>query len=150
MGRSTLEVLAGLPWIGPEGYDPQWDDVDGAVGVVLHYSREGEPISLRTWSRLWSFSFEEYRCIAHTVVGSYLISTVWLGMDFSFGEREPLIFETMVFKHDAPAMSPPGVQQPEITDSTDLDMQQYATEEEAVAGHEMIVEKVRLIVEGTS
>ena len=47
----------------------------------------------------WSKLFEEKdRIIARDEVGGYLISTVFLGIDHNFcGDREPLLFETMVF-----------------------------------------------------
>lgn len=50
---------------------------------------------------------------------SFDVSTVWLGVDHSFGEGIPLIFETMVFAEG---------------DSMDLDCRRYATEEQARGG----------------
>lgn len=51
---------------------------------------------------------------------SFDVSTVWLGLDHSFGGGIPLIFETMVFAEG---------------DSMDLDCRRYATEEQARGGH---------------
>lgn len=51
------------------------------------------------------------------------ISTVWLGLDHSFGHGPPLIFETMVFDH---LNGGSGV---------DLDQQRYSTLAQAERGH---------------
>lgn len=50
---------------------------------------------------------------------SFDVSTVWLGLDHSFGEGIPLIFETKVFAEG---------------DSMDLDCRRYATEQQARGG----------------
>ncbi len=54
------------------------------------------------------------------------ISTVFLGLDHSFGEGPPLLFETLVFggKHDQ-------------------EMNRYSTKKEAMKGHEEIVKMCR-------
>ena len=54
------------------------------------------------------------------------ISTVFLGLDHSFGEGKPLLFETMVFGG-----------------KLDGEMDRYGTWEEAEQGHKNMVEKVR-------
>jgi hypothetical protein len=39
-----------------------------------------------------------YKVVARDRVGPALVSTIWLGIDLSFGTaRRPVIFETMVF-----------------------------------------------------
>jgi len=77
--------------------------------------------------------------VASTDVGPYWVSTVWLGLNHNYTMRgAPLIFETMVFasaQRDDPDW--PGL--------TDFDCRRYATEEEALAGHEETV----LLVEAT-
>lgn len=55
------------------------------------------------------------------------MSTVWLGIDHSFGSGPPLIFETMVFSSK--------------DDFHDLDCERYSTETQALAGHARMVEK---------
>jgi hypothetical protein len=52
------------------------------------------------------------------------LSTVWLGLDHSFGAGPPLIFETMVFGGP-----------------NDEEQERYSTEEEAKAGHAAMVER---------
>lgn len=92
----------------------------------LYYDRDGVPLpSVQAWAEL--NRDRAYKRVARTMVASaanlavaYDVSTVWLGVDHSFGdEGPPLIFETMVFGDDV----------------KDLDGNRYATWNEAVAGH---------------
>ena len=52
--------------------------------------------------RAWAAWLEKAdRRVANTHVGDLRVSTVFLGLDHSFGEsREPMIFETMIFGMD--------------------------------------------------
>jgi hypothetical protein len=68
-----------------------------------------------------------YLHVRATVVGEAEISTVWMGIDHNFsGEGPPIIFETMVFDGEM-----------------DGYQWRYATEAEAIAGHDEVVERVR-------
>lgn len=74
----------------------------------------------------WCKDFEnmDLRRIEETILWwGGRISTVWLGLDHSFGGREPLIFETMLFPSN--------------------DMDRYSTEKEATEGHKRFVKKYR-------
>lgn len=76
----------------------------------------------------WASDYDQQskRRVNLTVIeGYYRVSTVFLGLDHGFG-LTPLWFETMVF----PAKG-----------HRDLDMERYATWDEAVKGHERMVEK---------
>ena len=73
---------------------------------------------------LW-YANTDRRVRKETVCGSE-ISTVFLGMDHSFGSGKPLLFETMVF--DGPL---------------DGEMERCSTWDEAEAMHERMVERVR-------
>lgn len=91
------------------------------------YDRQGKQITdLLQWAKL--FERGDYKRVAVTTLpdGKW-ISTVWLGLDHSFGSGPPLIFETMVF--------------PSKDDMGDLDCDRYSTEEEALEGHQRMVEK---------
>ena len=55
------------------------------------------------------------------------VSTVWLGLNHQYGEGKPLIFETMVF--------------PKKESYSELDMERYSTEAEAIEGHKQMVKK---------
>ena len=46
----------------------------------------------------WGFLFEKTdRSIARTTRGKVTVSTIFLGLDYSFLRRRPLLFETMIF-----------------------------------------------------
>jgi hypothetical protein len=94
------------------------------------YLRDG---TITTDMRVWGEKFQDpaYKRVAETTLpdGKW-VSTVWVGMDHSFGdEGPPLIFETMVF--------------PTALTLGDLDCERYSTEAEALAGHEAMVAKWR-------
>jgi hypothetical protein len=95
-----------------------------------HYILEGHkavPADLMQWAEF--FENTAGRTVALTMVGKVRVSTVFLGIDHSFGSgRGPLLFETMIFggKHDQY-------------------QERYVTWEEAEAGH---AEAVKL-AEGT-
>lgn len=101
---------------------------------MIHiYDRDGMPISVEEHARL--LGQEEYRRVADDQVGSYWISTVWLGYDHGFGRTgAPVIFETMVFAEN-------GKVGPE------LEQRRYSTEAEALAGHAETVLLVRATIQ---
>lgn len=72
--------------------------------------------SLREWGT-WMNDGERRR-VGWDVLGDVKVSTVFLGLDHSFGEGPPLLFETMIFggKHDEY-------------------QERYSTWEQAEAGH---------------
>jgi hypothetical protein len=76
------------------------------------------------WGR-WLEEHQDERMVDKTTIGKARVSTVFLGLDHSFGMGPPLLFETMVFggKHDG-------------------DMERYSTWEEAKAGHKKMVKLV--------
>ena len=74
----------------------------------------------------------ETRFDLKTEVNGYLISTVDLGIDYSFGIGKPLYYETMVFAKNGKDI---------IFD--DLYCERYATEEEAIEGHKKTIELVK-------
>jgi hypothetical protein len=67
--------------------------------VSGHYrlNPEGEPVpepDLLTWAK-W---FEKAnRHVAKDKVGDASVSTVFLGLDHAFGDRPPVLWETMIF-----------------------------------------------------
>ena len=104
-------MAAGAPLVGAVG------------GPVTYYDRDGQPIDMERWVRL--MEDPGYKVIAKTVVGDAEVSTVWLGLDHSFGGSVPIIFETMIFGG-----------------ALDENQWRYATEDEARQGH---AEKVTLL-----
>lgn len=102
-----------------------------------YYDRQGKPLTLEEWA---NYNYiegrgenKDYRRIRETTVGSYWVSTVWIGIDLSFGGLRPLIFETVVFPKSRDA----------IESFEDRDMERYATEEEAIKGHNRMVRRWR-------
>ena len=94
------------------------------------YDRQGHPLTLEEWAALLDDApnREALTRVARTAVGDAWVSTVWLGIDHSFGDGQaPLIFETMVFGGPL-----------------DQETWRYATEEQARAGHEHAVTLARL------
>lgn len=88
-----------------------------------HFDRAGKPISITRWSELHSEL--DYVRVAETYREQVRVSTVWLGLDHSFGFGPPRIFETAVF-------GPAGLF---IAD-------RYPTLRDAIKGHKREVEWV--------
>lgn len=94
--------------------------------MIPCYDREGRPITLEEWVTLTERG-NDYRQVARTVIGDVAVSTVWLGLNQNMDLKGiPLIFATMVYGGP-------------LTNAT----WRYATELEALAGHEDIVALVR-------
>jgi hypothetical protein len=96
-----------------------------ALPRPLYYDRQGKPIELEDWVK--KFEDPAYKILVKTdLPDGRHVSTVWLGVDHGYGwltgSGRLLIFETMVF---------PG-----------NDCQRYATEAEALAGHEEMVREL--------
>jgi hypothetical protein len=62
---------------------------------ILDEQRNTIPCDLMTWAA----SIEDHaaRRVDQTVIGEVRVSTMFLGLDHSFGSGPPLLFETMVF-----------------------------------------------------
>ena len=79
----------------------------------------GDPVEcddLIKWGK--ALENETARCVDRTEKNGVLVSTVFLGIDHSFGNGEPLLFETMIF----------GGPHDQFTD-------RYTTRADAQAGH---------------
>jgi hypothetical protein len=101
----------------------------GLRSPVDYFDRAGRPISLAVWA--WLLERPDYRRVALDGVGPCHVSTVWLGIDHSFGQGPPVIFETMVFS-DAETWRPEWGRY----FHEDLGIQhRYCTEAQALAGH---------------
>lgn len=99
-------------------------DDEGIHNEIPFYGRDGRLISRKELDVLTAD--HDYRLVAHDHVGDdLLVSTVWMGLDYSFG-RGPrrLIFETLV-------MTPEGTIQGELS----------ATEDEARAVHRRLFQE---------
>ena len=96
--------------------------MSGAGRYILDNSHRAVACEdLPTWAK-WFETAD--RIVAKTTVRDGLdVSTVFLGLDHAFGDGPPLLFETMVF-HDG--------------DGREQD--RYSTWDEAMAGHQRMVE----------
>jgi hypothetical protein len=91
---------------------------------VMNADGEVEATDMMTWAR-WFEKAGASRVIAKTPVGDVKVSTVFLGLDHSFGDGPPLIFETLVFGGPL-----------------DGEMERYSTRAQALAGHTAMVKRV--------
>ena len=121
---SKAEFIANFP-----AFDLPFPDVD-----PMYYDRQGKPITLAEWCYANTYEPESRTVGRDHLPNGYFVSTVWLGLDHSMGvaakafglpSQPPIIFETMVFD--------------ETGDKSDLDMERYSTEAEAIAGHAEMV-----------
>lgn len=116
------------PWQRPQHY-------------VLLPDHSIQAVDLMTWA-VW---FEEIdnRRVLEDQVAEFWISTVFLGLDHSFGiTGPPILFETMVFDR-AHTVSLFGRERSAAVDRYTC---RYATWDEAVAGHADAVAMVRSFV----
>ena len=91
-----------------------------------YYILEGkttQPVNFLTWI-MW---FEKAdRQIFRDTFGNIIVSTIFLGLDYNWGEGELLLFETII-----------------LGGELDGERQRYSTYEEAEKGHEAMVESVK-------
>lgn len=91
--------------------------------------RDGVPVlepEILAWAT-WFENANDQRRVALTDEGDDLVvSTVFLGIDHAFGDRPPLLYETLVRGRVLTG-----------------EMERYATRAEAEAGHEAMVARVR-------
>ena len=78
----------------------------------------------------WEMKYPGRRCVAFTRISPTVeVSTIFLMIDYrmrSMGEGKPIVFETLIFKHDKV-----------------VDGQRYCTYNEALKGHEEMVKLAR-------
>lgn len=110
--------------------------VGGPLAAFSFYDRDGKPIGSGTFERLKRRRL--YCRVAFTVIGTYEVSTVWIGMVSNYIAITPRVilvgpprgpnsdltglFQTAVFRDTAP-------------DAEAEHVTEYATEQAAIAGH---------------
>lgn len=77
------------------------------------------------------------RHIAKTTIGRYWVSTVFLGLEYGWGNSVPLLYETMVFDNESDQRA------------SDLECRRYATRSEALIGHNEIVKGLEKLIAKT-
>ena len=123
-----------LPLLGVTAVRAVGRGEDCEAEMSAYYDRQGKPMAMLDWAEALS-DINNKRVAEATLPNGYWISTVWLGIDHSFGHGLPLIFETMVFPHNKQDDGGKGV-----TNWGELDSKRYSTEEEALEGHARMVE----------
>lgn len=99
-------------------------------GQPLFRDRQGEPIwTAERYSEL--FMNADYKCVARDTVGNYFISTAWNGAVVCEGD-EPMIFQTGIFDQSKDLEETYGLGEM-------IQERGYATEAEALAGHQEMV-----------
>lgn len=91
------------------------------------YDKDGRAISIEDWAQL--MEDRDYTRVAWTEIGKYVFSTVWLGLDHSFGDGPPLIFESMAFKRKEDGK----------INSSGIYQARYSTLKEAKAWHYLMI-----------
>lgn len=95
--------------------------------MIDYYGPDGVPMTMSEWAAARSRDddslWHKYRQVTDTDTAQ--VSTVWLGLDHSFDEGPPLIFESLVFGG-----------------ALDQEMDRYSTWREAQNGHAAMVERV--------
>jgi hypothetical protein len=98
---------------------------------LLFYDRQGQPIGVQEWGRL--FEDDDYRTVAAHWVRGWKVTTIWLGINDPLrclyqGGPPVAIFETMIFA--------PGDVRLSGDDDLHLYQERYPTEAAAQAGHD--------------
>jgi hypothetical protein len=88
------------------------------------------PVDMLTWAR-WFEGPIDQRTVSQEYVGDWWVSTVFLGLDHEWRDGPPVLFETMVFAHEAMAFA--------HRESADFFRRRYSTWEQASLGHRAIV-----------
>ena len=74
--------------------------------------------------------FGKRKVVKQEYVGDVWVSTIFLNIDHGFGSGFPILWETMVFPQDDDS-------------GRELEQERYCFEQEAIDGHEYMVEKYR-------
>lgn len=109
--------------------------------------KKGNPVvepDVLKWAR-WFETSGMKRVVKKTSVEGYEVSTVFLGTDYSFSEKdEPTLYETMVFNKEPVTEEIMG-KKLTFRKSVDLDglFNRYHTRDESEAGHEEIATELK-------
>jgi hypothetical protein len=94
------------------------------------------------WAR-WSEEHASDRRVGKDMVGTVMLSTVFLGLDHSFGAGPPLYFETMAFDESDVRTNTIGDRSYTHTATVDDVFERYSTWEAAELGHAEWLAKLR-------
>lgn len=106
--------------------------------------KDGNPVvepDLLKWGK-WFEEAGDNRRIAYDEVGDYYVSTVFLGLDYSFGGDKPVLFETMVFEKNR-SVDSAGEKKVKYNKNVDEYSDRYFTKEDALFGHKFILDQLK-------
>lgn len=97
--------------------------------MIMYYKLDGHDVVEATQKEMCAMMEDaESRKVAWTKIGGVNVSTVFLCIDHNLmGEGPPVLFETMIFGGPL-----------------DQEQERYVTWDEAVAGHEAMVQRVKV------
>lgn len=106
---------------------------------ILKADHTVEKVDLMTWARWFEGSPE--RVVRHDKVKDFLISTVFLGLDYNFSRTgKPILFETMIFDNARSRTYTVGGR--EHTTHPDVYQDRYHTYDQALKAHNKIVREL--------
>ena len=106
------------------------------------YDRQGNRITIEEWGQLRKDRANIV--VEQTQVGVFFVSTVWLGLNHSFGDEPPVIFETMVFEQgDDNWVGLRTMTDRDFSPWNELKVRLYSTEDDARRGHAAIVAELQ-------
>lgn len=117
---------------------------------ILDERRQPKPVEdIKEWAD-WFETAD--RRVMSTRIGCLVLSTIFLGLDHSFGDGPPILFESMIFFHDPRRRGRrPSLRWPPSTwrksknmGRSSFDFQRrYSTWNEALAGHLLTMQHVQ-------
>lgn len=91
-----------------------------------YYDMDTNPITFEEWLAYMLDKSRDFSIIEHTLIGDYLVSTVYLGLNHSYCHNlPPLIFETMIFNNG----------DNKENDPIDMYQKRYTFKYQAIEGH---------------
>lgn len=135
----------GCPHYGTP-HSHQTENAKGRMMMANCYILDGKtPVAatIKEWSRWFKANLDK-RHVAQDTIGRYWVSTVFLGLNQSWGDGPPLLFETMVFDQGQTKIIewPEGTKtghNPVIDDYT----RRWHTWDEAEAGHALVMRQLK-------
>lgn len=111
---------------------------------ILNDDGTTKKVGLMEWAH-WFQNFDK-RSIAQYERGGYRVSTIFLGIDHSFGRRgPPLLFETKCFDDQREVREVNGLLY--RTMGEDYDGARYATKDDALIGHARYVKELNKMLD---
>jgi len=111
---------------------------------ILDEEHHVVPVDLMTWAR-W-FGDGEHRVVEQTETKFHWVSTVFLGIDYGWGQsRLPVVFETMTFARESAIREVFGrlMKLHVEADDVEFGFNRYCSWDDALTGHRAIVGRLQ-------